>query len=110
MHRPGIARVEGDRVILDGTRVEEIERYHRDTLVVVVKRVNEIVAERQAAQRQRAEESARKKEEHEREVRERTQRHPGLEPRSVVAAKAVDVRPGTFGNPAQKLSGGDSSP
>lgn len=32
MHRPGIARVSGDRVILDGTTIEEVEKYHRDTL------------------------------------------------------------------------------
>jgi hypothetical protein len=41
MHRPGIARVEGDRVILDGTTVEEIEKYHRETLKLVLARVNE---------------------------------------------------------------------
>jgi hypothetical protein len=45
MHRPGIARVRGDRVILDGTTIEEVKEYHRDTLVLVVKRVNEMIAE-----------------------------------------------------------------
>ena len=28
MHRPGIARVEGDRIVLDGTTIEEVEKYH----------------------------------------------------------------------------------
>lgn len=28
MHRPGIARVVGDRVVLDGTTVEEVAQYH----------------------------------------------------------------------------------
>ena len=57
MHRPGIARVEGDRVILDGTTMEEVEKYHRDTLKLVLERVNELMAQledekkRQAAAR-----------------------------------------------------------
>jgi len=48
MHRPGIASVIGDRIILDGTTVEEIEKYHRDTLKVVVERVNQLIAEHEA--------------------------------------------------------------
>ena len=48
MHRPGIASVVGDRIILDGTTVEEIEKHHRDTLTVVVERVNNLIAERQS--------------------------------------------------------------
>jgi hypothetical protein len=44
MHRPGIARVEADRVILDGTTIEEVEKYHRDTLTIVLERVNEIIS------------------------------------------------------------------
>lgn len=35
MHRPGIARIQGDRGILDGTTVDEIEKHHRETLKVV---------------------------------------------------------------------------
>jgi hypothetical protein len=41
MHRPGIASVVGDKIILDGTTVEEVQQYHRDTLVLVVDRTNE---------------------------------------------------------------------
>lgn len=41
MHRPGIASISADRAILDGTTLEEIERYHRETLKLVVKTVNE---------------------------------------------------------------------
>jgi hypothetical protein len=44
MHRSGIARVEGDRVILDGTTIEEVEKYHRDTLTLVLKHVNEKIS------------------------------------------------------------------
>lgn len=50
MHRPGIARVRGDRIILDGTTIEEVERYHRDTLVLCAQRANELLAELDAKQ------------------------------------------------------------
>ncbi|MGO8684369.1 MAG: toll/interleukin-1 receptor domain-containing protein, partial [Thermoleophilia bacterium] len=40
MHRPGILRVQGDRIVLDGTTMDELERYHRDTLVLVLEQVN----------------------------------------------------------------------
>ena len=49
MHRPGIARVAGDRIILDGTTIEEVEKYHRDTLIIVIQRVNELLAEHEKA-------------------------------------------------------------
>lgn len=42
MHRPGIARVQGDRIVLDGTTVEEIEKYHKSTLELAVQKANEI--------------------------------------------------------------------
>ncbi|MEE3808580.1 toll/interleukin-1 receptor domain-containing protein [Lysinibacillus fusiformis] len=41
MHRPGIARVEGDKILLDGTMIEEVQKYHRDTLLLAVKEANE---------------------------------------------------------------------
>ncbi len=41
MHRPGIATVTGNKIILDGTTIEEVERYHRDTLVLCVRVANE---------------------------------------------------------------------
>jgi hypothetical protein len=40
MHRPGIASIVGDRVVLNGTTLDEIERYHRATLLVVVTETN----------------------------------------------------------------------
>ena len=40
MHRPGILRVSGDRLVLDGTTIEEVERYHAATLKVVLEEVN----------------------------------------------------------------------
>ena len=40
MHRRGIARVTGDRVVLDGTTVEEVAQYHQRTLKLVVDATN----------------------------------------------------------------------
>ena len=44
MHRPGIARVLNSKIILDGTTIEEVKEYHRDTLVLCVKTANEAEA------------------------------------------------------------------
>jgi len=40
MHRPGILRVRGDVLLLDGTTIEEVERYHVPTLKGVLTEVN----------------------------------------------------------------------
>ena len=40
MHRPGIARLAGDRIWLDGTTVEEIAQYHLHTLKLAVDATN----------------------------------------------------------------------
>ena len=40
MHRPGIATVEGDVVVLDGTTVEEVNQHHRDTLILAAEETN----------------------------------------------------------------------
>jgi hypothetical protein len=57
-HRPKIARVAGDRIILDGTTVEEIAEIHRDTLKVVVAKVNQDIENWERAQHRAAEEEA----------------------------------------------------
>lgn len=41
MHRPFIASVVGDDIILDGTTIEEISKYHMPTLEICVKKANE---------------------------------------------------------------------
>lgn len=41
MHRPGIASVRGDKIILAGTTIEEVKNYHRDTLVLCVEAANQ---------------------------------------------------------------------
>lgn len=40
MHRFGIASVLGDKIILDGTTIEEVRDYHRDTLLLCVDEAN----------------------------------------------------------------------
>ena len=40
MHRPGIASVYGSTVTLDGTTIDEVERYHRDTLQLAITETN----------------------------------------------------------------------
>src|SRR4030095_8334099 len=54
MHRPGIANVHGDKVILNGTTINEVETYHRDTLILAAeeanKRFTDLQARRQAQQ------------------------------------------------------------
>lgn len=40
MHRPGIASVIGEKIILNGTTIEEVQKYHRDTLVLSVDQAN----------------------------------------------------------------------
>lgn len=40
MHRPGIAKIYGAVVTLEGTSIEEVERYHRDTLQLAVAETN----------------------------------------------------------------------
>ncbi len=53
MHRPGIARVYGDTLVLDGTTMEEIERYHLDTLKIVIPRVNELAGQQERRHQER---------------------------------------------------------
>lgn len=64
MHRPGIAQVFGDKIILDGTTIEEVEQYHRDTLALAVEKANEEIAGRREKERRSWEEERRREEEH----------------------------------------------
>jgi hypothetical protein len=45
MHRPGIARVSGDRLLLDGTTVDEVKEYHAKTIRLAVDATNAKEAE-----------------------------------------------------------------
>lgn len=70
MHRPGIAAVLDDKIVLDGTTMEELERWHAETLRHVIDKVNEDVALHEAHERARAEHEDRQREEHEEHVRQ----------------------------------------
>lgn len=62
MHRPGIASVSGDRIILDGTTIEEVEQHHLDTLKLAVRAANadrQAIAHRESAERDRVIEARR---------------------------------------------------
>jgi hypothetical protein len=70
MHRPGIARVHGDRIVLDGTTVEEVQKYHRDTLILCVAETNRIIAEHEETIRRKDEARQLISEEHKQHVRD----------------------------------------
>jgi hypothetical protein len=74
MHRPGIARVEGDRIILDGTTIEEVERTHRDTLVLALKEANRKLEEADAEAFEREDRERQRREEHSRSLRDAAKR------------------------------------
>lgn len=40
LHRPGIASVYGDEIILDGTTLEEVKNVHKETLLICVEEAN----------------------------------------------------------------------
>lgn len=65
MHRPGIASVIGDTIVLDGTTIDEVAEYHRDTLVLCVERANQEYDEL-CRQREQVERKRREQEEHQR--------------------------------------------
>jgi hypothetical protein len=60
-HRPGIAQVHGDRIVLTRTTIEEVQKTHRHTLKVVLDKVNQEIAEfdrrRRAAEQVKADQS-----------------------------------------------------
>lgn len=74
MHRPGIAAVVGDKLILNGTTVEEVEKYHAETLRHIVEKVNNDAAciEEQDRRNREADQSFREDHtEHVRKIAER---------------------------------------
>lgn len=69
MHRPGIARVSGDCIILDGTTIEEVRDYHARTLALVVAELNEAQARHEAGAQSDAKRAAQQRAAHEENVR-----------------------------------------
>jgi hypothetical protein len=70
MHRPGIARVSGDRIILDGTTVEAVRDVHARTLQIVVAETNRIAAETERRETAAGQREAEERDAHERKVRD----------------------------------------
>jgi len=68
-HRPDMARLSGKIIYLDGTTVEEIERTHKETLLLAVKEANEVTAKYEADQARVAEETKKREEEEQRRTR-----------------------------------------
>lgn len=74
MHRRGIASVHADKIILDGTTLEEVYEYHRDTLKLVLAETNRQY--RDHVEQERAPEEARRRlgEEHRKNIEEQARR------------------------------------
>ena len=73
-HRPGIARVVGDTVVLDGTTMEEIEQVHKPVLEAAVERANRGYREYDEKRAAKAADDAARAAQHKREVDEAADR------------------------------------
>jgi hypothetical protein len=69
MHRPGIASVNDDCVILDGTTIEEVRDYHAQTLTLIVAQLNEAQGRYEAKARADEQRTAERRSAHEDNVR-----------------------------------------
>jgi hypothetical protein len=70
MHRPGIASLTGDKVYLNGTTVEEVQKYHRDTLKLALEETNTLIADYLRRKHAEAERERAKREQHSQSVRD----------------------------------------
>ena len=68
MHRPGIASVIGNKIILNGTTIEEVQKYHRDTLVAAVKRANDLLDQENQKRQRELERQKQIEEEHNKKI------------------------------------------
>jgi hypothetical protein len=77
MHRPGIASVVGDTIVLDGTTIDELESVHLQTLHLVLERVNAEATKYEEHQRRVADAKLAAQEKHQAHVDEVAKRlHP----------------------------------
>jgi len=74
MHRPGIASVQDDKVILNGTTVEEVERYHRATLIQAAQEANQRFQEFEARRRAQGQRERERIEAHKKSAADATNR------------------------------------
>jgi hypothetical protein len=70
MHRPGIAHARGNRIVLNGTTIEEVQRYHRETLILCVAETNRLIAEHEATQERERDAAQQATDEHRRRIRD----------------------------------------
>ena len=68
MHRPGIASITTNKIILDGTTIEEVERCHKETLKLAVDTANKNYKEYSQRKKQKEEDDSKRKEEHKRNI------------------------------------------
>lgn len=68
MHRPGIASVRGDKIVLDGTTIEEVRDYHKNTLLLCVEEANKKEAYVLNKRKQQEKQERERIEEHNRSV------------------------------------------
>jgi hypothetical protein len=73
-HRPGIARISRDKIILDGTTMDEVERYHANTLKLALQKTNEEAAREEERERLLAEQKRKSEQEHRASVSEISKR------------------------------------
>lgn len=71
MHRPGIASLVSDTVILDGTTVEEVQKYHQETLVLAADEANKKYVQSLEARRLAEERQANRIQDHRRDIEEK---------------------------------------
>jgi hypothetical protein len=68
MHRPGIASVSENRIYLNGTTMEEVERYHKKTLKLAVDVANKTLSEIQIQKLQKEEHEGNLREQHKKNI------------------------------------------
>ncbi len=64
MHRPGIARVSGNKIVLDGATIEEVRDVYKETLVLCVGVANKMELEYLRREQEIREREERRREEH----------------------------------------------
>lgn len=74
MHRPGIANIYGSTVTLKGTTIEEVERYHRDTLQLAVAVTNKQYRDWRREQEQRRAREQAEQEQHRKRIEDASKR------------------------------------
>ena len=70
MHRPGIASVVGSKIILNGTTIDEVKKYHRDTIMLCVEEANKQEAAIKEKERKLKEQEEQRKQQHYQHVAE----------------------------------------